>query len=142
MSGEPGADPDQTVTIEHNWFRGIDVTAASTVMIGGVARIQNNGDGLGGRVGVMVKEGSFLTIGSGARIVSTAGYGLVAASNATVTVNTQLDGPTPVPVEISGSQAQDVLCDATSLINGASGLTGATKINCPNLGEEIPLPVN
>jgi hypothetical protein len=139
LSGLPGADADQTVAIEDNWYRGIDVAAGSVASIGGVARIQNNGDGLGGRVGVMVRETSFASIEGGARIASTGGNGLVAVSNATVRIDPSV-GPSPGPVEVSGSLAQDVFCDATSLINGASGLTAATKITCANLGEEAPLP--
>ena len=134
VGGVPGGGPDQTVIIENNWYRGIDVSGGSTAEINDVARIQNNGDGLGGRVGVMVKEGSYVGISSGARIVGTAGNGLAALSNSTVTVSG--------PVEISGSQAQDVFCDPTAVINGGSNITGATKVTCPNLNSatEYPLP--
>jgi hypothetical protein len=133
----PGSGPDRTVVIENNWYRGIDVSGGSTAGIGEFARIENNGDGLGGRVGVMVREGSYVGItgtASGARIAGTAGNGLAALSNSTVTVS--------APIEIAGSQAQDVFCDPTAVINGGSNITGATKVTCPNLnsGMEYPLP--
>jgi hypothetical protein len=138
----PAVGPDQTVLIENNYYRGIDVSSGSVAQLGPVARIQNNGDGLGGRVGVMVRESSFLGIETGAKILGTGGTGLAALSNSTITVGgAGLPGPL---VDVAGSQNQDIFCDPTAVINGSSNIniTGTTKVTCPNLnsGTEYPLP--
>jgi hypothetical protein len=133
----PGTDPDPTVVIEDNWFRGIDVSASSTASVTGIVRLQNNGPG--GGAGLIVRDSSHLDLGAGARVLGTNGNGLAVVNGSTATLTAGAPG---AAVEISGSSARDVFCDATSVISGAGLLAGATKITCPNLnsGESVPLP--
>jgi hypothetical protein len=135
-----GADP--TVVVESNWYRGIDVSAGSTADIIGNLRLQSNGDGGFGRVGIMVREASHATVYGGSRILDTGGNGLVALSNSTVTLLPALGG-SGTPVEVRGSQAQDVFCEASAVVNGSSYLTGATKLTCATMNpfEEVVLPM-
>jgi hypothetical protein len=135
----PGSDPETAVLVENSWFRGIDVTAGSTAYISSIARLHGNGEA--GRAGIMAGDGSHVEIIGGARIVDTRGNGLVVVNNSTATANPAFPD-LGSRVEITGSGAQDIFCDATSVVSGTDQITGATKITCPNLnpGQTVPLP--
>jgi hypothetical protein len=89
----------------------------------------------------MVSDGSHLGITGGARIIGTRGNGLVVVNNSTATAHPAFPD-LGARVEISGSLAQDVFCDATSVVSGTSQLAGVTKVTCPNQNPEetVPLP--
>ena len=125
----PGSDPETAVLVENSWFRGIDVTAGSTAYISSIARLHGNGEA--GRAGIMAGDGSQVEI-IGARIVDTRGNGLVVVNNSTATAHPAFPD-LGSRVEITGSGAQDIFCDATSVVSGTDQITGATKITCPNL---------
>ncbi len=157
-AGNPVGDPDQTVVIESSALGGwsIEANHGSVIAVGGVARLGRDGTAGGGirvnvnsavtlqagaeiagsyGVGVMAMNGSHVELMGGARIVGTTGNGLVLVNNSTAT------GGGSGSVEISGSSAQDVFCDATSLLSGTSRIA-ATKVTCPNQnnGPTVPLP--
>jgi hypothetical protein len=157
----PGSRPDATVVVENNAWSGVEVGGASTASIP-VARIRNNGVGVvaGGNsrvstgaeegfgpgaeisdnasIGVMVKDGAHADVGSGTRILRTAGNGLVVVNNSTAAGPPSSTAPA---TRIDGSTAQDVFCDATSIVSNAARIA-ATKVTCPNLngGPHVPLP--
>jgi hypothetical protein len=151
----PDTDPgDPTVVIADNAQCGIRVTAGGRAEIRDDARLRNNGTMGGAAVvatqnsivtmgrsveiwgspgnGLMLEDGSRASIAG--RIVDTMGNGLVVVNSSSATAG---DG-----AEISGSGSQDVFCDATSIVSGASRIGGAAKLTCPNLnpGDHVPLP--
>lgn len=115
------------------------MTSGSTANAFSIARLYGNGEV--GRAGIMVSDGSHLGITGGARIVDSRGNGLVVVNSSTATAHPDFPD-LGVHVEVSGSLAQDIFCDATSVVSGTSQVTGATKITCPNQnpGETVPLP--
>jgi hypothetical protein len=157
----PGSGPDATVVVENNAWSGVEVSGASTASIP-VARIRNNGVGVvasgnsrvltgaeegfgpgaeisdNASIGVMVKDGAHADVGSGTRILRTAGNGLVVVNNSTAAGPPSSTAPA---TRIDGSTAQDVFCDATSIVSNAARIA-ATKVTCPNLnaGPHVPLP--
>jgi len=157
----PGSGPDATVVVENNAWAGIEVSGASTASIP-AARIRNNavgvvasgnsrlltgseeGFGPGAEisdnmnVGVMVRDGAHADIGTGTRIIRTAGNGLVVVNNSTAAGPPSAAAPA---TRIDGSTAQDVFCDATSIVSNAARIA-APKMTCPNLntGPHVPLP--
>ena len=156
----PGSGPDPTVFVENNSSSGIEVASASTallhaarirnnrvgVVVSGNARVQTGaeaGFGPGAEitdnttVGVMVIDGGHADVGGGTRILRSGTNGLVVVNNATAAAS-----PSGSPAtEISGSSAQDVFCDPTSIVSNGAQIT-ATKVTCPNLnsGPHVALP--
>lgn len=156
-AGDPVGDPDQTVVIESSAPGGwsIQGNRASVIGVGPVARLGGDGSAGGGilvnanstvtvgagaevthsnGVGVMAMNGSHVELMGGARIVETSGNGLVVVNNSTAT------GGGSGTVEISGSSAQDVFCDATSLLSKVNQIV-ATKVTCPNQNNGLTAPL-
>jgi hypothetical protein len=156
----PGSGPDPTVLVEGNSWAGIEVGSASTALLH-AARIRNNGVGVvasgnsriqtgaeagfgpgaeiadNAGVGVMVIDGAHADVGGGTRILRSGSNGLVVVNNSTASASPAAT----LATEISGSAAQDVFCDATSVVSNGARIA-ATKVTCPNLnsGPHVALP--
>jgi hypothetical protein len=142
----PGSDPsDPTVRIENNEFIGIQIGRNASALLGPVARIRNNGAGIsayshttvqvrsGAEIsqnelwGVVVYDWSHLIVYANSHITGTTSGGGVSASTYSIV---SLAGP---PTDVSGNSGTDIVCDATSTLNGSPLPAGSTAA-CPGPG--------
>jgi hypothetical protein len=150
----PGANPDQTVSIENSLGPGISVNSGGTANLSGITRLRNNGtswwtasvtaDGNsilniadGVEISNSATDGIQLTWGSHASIgaakisnygMNCCGNGISLSDNSTAVAGS---GSGSLLV-ISGGPGQDILCDDSGRFGGIANVS-ASKITCQHV---------